>query len=134
MNSEHLFRTLIPYMSIQCDKTFLRVPFFYFVTLTLELAYFLKTEILFITFEQWILELWYLTWTFRMIRFFCWYFWPWQLTFVKIDIVHKLMLKAFLWQDLSTGIKILSLWPWPSLDLAPIGGLSVHKHILFFSG
>ena len=42
------------------------------------LTYFLKTLILLITFEQWVLELWYFTWEFLKTRPFHGYqhFWP----------------------------------------------------------
>ena len=57
------------HMSIPCDKTFSWVPLF----LTLwpgpwSLTNFLKTLALLITFEQWVLELWYFTWIFPVIR------------------------------------------------------------------
>ena len=58
----------------------------------LSLAYFLKTLILLITFEEWVLELWYFTWIFLVIRSICWYltFWPWFLTNLKKkDIGHN---------------------------------------------
>ena len=38
----------------------------------------------------------------------------------------------FLWQDISTGIKILSLWSCLRGKLAIIGGIVFHKHILFW--
>ena len=51
-------RTLIFHMNIPCDKTFPWVPLlFYPVTLTLLL-----------TFEQRVLEVWYFTWVFLVIR------------------------------------------------------------------
>ena len=62
-------RALIFHMSIPCDKTFLWVPLF----LTLwpwpwSLTHLKKTITLLITFEQWVLELWYFTWVFLVIR------------------------------------------------------------------
>ena len=72
-------RGLIFHMSIPCDKTFPWIQLF----LTLwswpeSLTYFLKTLTLLITFEQWVLELWYFTWVFLVIRPFSGYhyFWP----------------------------------------------------------
>ena len=40
------------------------------VTLTLSLTHFIKTFTFLITFEQWVLELWYFTWVFHVIRLF----------------------------------------------------------------
>ena len=44
-----------------------------------------ETLTLLITFEHWVLELWYYKWVFLVIRHFYWYltFWPWHLTFLK---------------------------------------------------
>ena len=40
----------------------------------------------------------------------------------------------FFWQDPSTNIKTLPLWPWPSLKFAIIGVVFVFQtHILFYS-
>ena len=65
-------RSLIFHMSKHCDKTFPKKQFFSPVTLTLEFDPFcLKTLTLLITFEQWVLELWYFTWAFLVIRLFC---------------------------------------------------------------
>ena len=67
-------RALIFHMRIPCDKTFPWIQLF--LTLwpwPLSLTYFLKTLTLQITFEQWVLELWYFTWVFLVIRPFCWY-------------------------------------------------------------
>ena len=76
-------RALIFHMNIPCDMTFLWIP----VWLTLwpwpqSFTYFFKTLILLITFEFWVLELWYFTWIFFLMRSFCTYFifWPWHFT------------------------------------------------------
>ena len=71
-------RALIFHMSIPCDKTFQWVPLF----LTLwpwpwSLTHFLKTLTLLITFKQWLLELWYFTRVFLVIRAFCGYNYVW---------------------------------------------------------
>ena len=72
-------RALILHMSIPCDKTFPWIPLF--LTLwpwPLSLTYFLKTLTLRISFEHWVLELWYFTWVFLVIIPFSGYhcFWP----------------------------------------------------------
>ena len=77
-------RALIFHMSIPCDKTFPWIPLFFTLwPWPWSLTYFCKTLTLLITFEQWVLELWYFTWVFLVIRPFCWYltFWPWHLTY-----------------------------------------------------
>ena len=86
-------RALIFHMSIPCDKTFLWIPLF----LTLwpwpwRLTYFLKTLTLWISFEQWVLELWYYTWVFLVIRPFSGYhyFWPCDLDLGVRPIFWKL--------------------------------------------
>jgi hypothetical protein len=72
-------RMLIFHMSVPCDKNFSWVPKF----LTLwpwpwYLTYLLKTFTLPITFEWYVLALWYFTWVFLMARPFHGYktFWP----------------------------------------------------------
>ena len=72
-------RTLIFHMSISCDKTFLWLPLFFTLwPWPWSLIHFLKTLTLLITFEQWLLDLWYFTWVFLVIRPFLGYhyFWP----------------------------------------------------------
>ena len=57
----------------------------------LSLTYFLKTLTLQITFEQWVLELWYFTWVFLVIRHFSGYhyfFHPMTLTF-EFDLLFS---------------------------------------------
>ena len=62
-------RALIFRMSIPCDKTFQWVPLFFTLwPWPWSLTHFLKTLTLLITFEQWVLELWYFTWVFLVIR------------------------------------------------------------------
>ena len=78
-------RALIFHKIIPCDKIFLWVPLF----LTMwpwpgSLTHFLKqrfTITLLITFEMWVLELWYFSWVFLVIRPFSGYlyFWPFDL-------------------------------------------------------
>ena len=64
-------RALIFHMTIPCDKTSTWVPLFlYPVTLTLDLTHVLKTLTLLITFELWMLDLWYFTGVFLVIRSF----------------------------------------------------------------
>ena len=55
-------------------------------------------------------------------------FWYWHYFWKKNKILE---LPYFLWQDLSTGIKIFVLAILASLELAIIGGIVFHKHILF---
>ena len=142
MNSERW--TLIFHMSIPCDKTFQCLPLFFTLwTWPLSLTYFLKTLILLITFEQWMLELWYFSWIFLVIRSFCWYytFWPWHFTFFWIDINHYFEImnnRAFiLHMSISCDnifllvSRYLFLWPWSSIELAIIGGIYVSETHLF---
>ena len=57
------------HMSIPCDKTFPWVPLFFTLwPWPSSLAHFLKTLTLPITFIQWVLERWYFTWIFPVIR------------------------------------------------------------------
>ena len=72
-------RALIFHMHIPCDKTFPWVS----IIFTLwpwpwSLIHFLKTLRLLITFEQWVLELWYFTWLFLVIRLFRGFIIFWQ--------------------------------------------------------
>ena len=69
-------RALIFHMSIPCDKTFR--GYHYLWPWPWSLTYFLKTLTLRITFEHWVLELWYFTWVILVIRPFSryHYFWP----------------------------------------------------------
>ena len=114
-------------------------------------THFLKTSTLLITIEQWVLELWYFTWAFLVTRPFRWYhhFWPCDLdlgawsTLLLIDIVYyflKISIRAFI---LHMGIfcdeifllvsSYLSLWPWPSLELAIIGVICVSQtHLVIY--
>ena len=76
-------RALIFHMSILVIRPFLWIPLY----LTLwpwpwSLTYFLKTYTLRISFEQWVLELWYFTWVFLVMRplFLTLWPWPWSLT------------------------------------------------------
>ena len=63
-------RALIFHMNIPCDKTFSWVPLFFTLwPWPWSLTHFLKkTLTLLIAFEQWVLELWYFTWVFLVIR------------------------------------------------------------------
>ena len=72
-------RALIFHMSIPRDKTFQWVPLFFTLwPWPWSLTYFFKTLTVLITFELWVLELWYFTWVFLVIRPIRWYhnFWP----------------------------------------------------------
>ena len=86
-------RALIFHMSIPCDKTFRWVPsFFTLWPWPWSMTHFLKILNLQITFEQWVLEFWYFTWVFLVIRPFHahHYVWPCNLylkvwpTFLKL--------------------------------------------------
>ena len=72
-------RALIFHRCIPCDKTFHWLPLFFTLwPWPWSLIHFLKTLTLLVTFEQWVLELWFLPWVFLVIRPF-WgyhYFWP----------------------------------------------------------
>ena len=56
-----------------------------------------ETLILLITFEQWVLELWYFTWVFLMVRPFRGYLflplwpWPWSLTYFLKNLLTLLI-------------------------------------------
>ena len=74
-------RALIFHMYIPCDKTYPLVPLFFTLwPWPWSLTHFLKTLTLrhVITFEQCVLELWYFTWIFLVLRPFREYqhFWP----------------------------------------------------------
>ena len=81
--------TMIFHISISCDMTFPWVPLFFTLwRWPCSLTYFLKTLILLINFEQWVLELCYFTWViivtwpFRGYQlFFTQWHWPWSLTY-----------------------------------------------------
>ena len=66
-------RALIFHMNIPCDtcKTFPWGSLFFTLwPLPCSLTHFLKTLTLPIPFQQWVLELWYVTWIFPVIRYF----------------------------------------------------------------
>ena len=75
-------------MNMPFDKTYLWVSLFFTLWHWLwSMTHFLKTLTLLITFEQWVVELWYFKWIFRVIRpfhgyhyFFTLWRWPWSLT------------------------------------------------------
>ena len=86
-------RALIFHMSIPCDNTFPWVPLFFTLwPWPSSLTHFLKTLTLLITFEQWVLELWYFTWVFFVMRPFCGYHYllPWDLDLGVWSIFWKL--------------------------------------------
>ena len=124
-------RTLIFHMSIPCDKTFPWVSLF--ITLwpwPWSLTNFLKTLTLLWIFEQWVLEFWYFTWVFLVIRPLHGYhfFYPVTLT-LEFDPFFKtltllitfeqwvLELWYFTWVFLVIkpfrGYHFFTLWPWP---------------------
>ena len=67
------------------------------------LTHFLKTLTLWVTFEQWVPELWYFTWVFLVIRPFSIFIFLNK--YKGFHIAHE----NFFWQDLPTGIKIFVL-------------------------
>ena len=82
-------RALIFHMNISCDKTFpWGALFFTLWPWPWSLTHFLKPLTLLMTFQQWVLELWYFTWIFPVIRTFLGYHYflpcdldlPWSLT------------------------------------------------------
>ena len=87
-------RALLFHMTIPCDKIFPYVSLFFTLWLwPWSLTHFLKTLTLLITFKQWLLEHWYFTWIFPVIRSFCGYhyFWP-----CDLDLgVWAILLKTF---------------------------------------
>ena len=110
----------------------------------------IETLTLFTTFEQWVLELWYFTWVFLVIRpfrvyhyFFTLWPWPWILiyflktltlliTFEQWELELSYCNWAFLvtwysyeYQDICP-CDLGHLWNWPLS-----GAFVFHKHILF---
>ena len=64
-------RALIFQMSIPCDKTLPWVPIFFTLwPCPWILSHLLKTLTLLITFEEWVLDLWYFKWVLLVIRHF----------------------------------------------------------------
>ena len=60
---------LIFHMNNPCDDTFPWIPLFFTLwPWPWSWTHFLKTLTLLITFKQWVLELWYFTWIFSVIR------------------------------------------------------------------
>ena len=119
-------------MCISCDKTFQWVPLFFTMWPWPScLTYFLKTLNLLITFEQWVLELWYFTWVFLGIRPFRGdhYFFtpcPWPLWLTYFFKTLTLLITFELW--------VLELWycTWVFLVIRPIGSVSlVNFHFRF---
>ena len=93
-------RALIFHMSIPCDKTFLRVPFFFTLwPWPWSLTHFVKTLTLLITFEQWVLELWCFTWVFLVIRPFCEYHY-----FLPCDLDLRAFLRFHYFCDLDLRV------------------------------
>ena len=113
-------KALIFHMSIPCDKTFQWVPLFFTMWPWPScLIYFLKTLNLLITFEQWVLELWYFTWVFLVIRPFSGYHyfftpWPWPSCLIYFWKLLTLLITFELW--------VLELWyfTWVFLVIRPI--------------
>ena len=125
-------RALIFHMSIPCDKTFSWVPLFFTLWPSpWSLTHFLKILTLLITFEQWVLELWYFTWVLLVIRPFPGYhyflprdldlgdwpiFWNFNLGYNFWTVKAKALIfhmsipcdEAFQWVPL-----FFTLWPWP---------------------
>lgn len=82
----------------------------------------LKTLILLITFQKWVLELCCFTWIFSVIRYFCWYLTFWSIfpknghcskvLNYKYSSFHTFILRMSISCDkvFPSGIKVLSLW------------------------
>ena len=128
-------RALIFHMNITCDKTFLLKPLF----LTLwswpwSLTDFLKTLTLLITFEQWVLELWYLTWVFFVIRTFRGYqqFWPCDLD-LGVDPFAEI-LKLFLLITFEQWVLELWYFTWVFLVPRPFRAYHVTLTLEFYLG
>ena len=123
-------RALIFHMSIPCEKTFPWVPLFFTLwPWPRSLTYFLKNLTLLITFEHWVLELWYFIWVIIVTRSFQRYqhfFLPYDLdlgvwpTFQKtlsLPITFGqwvLELWCFFMSiPCDKAFKFFTLWPWP---------------------
>ena len=125
-------RALIFHMSIPSDKAFQWVPLFFTMWPWPScLTHFLKTLTLLLTFEQWVLELWYFTWEFLVMRPFSGYhiFYPVTLT-LEFDLLFKNFKLANNFSIVSARASIFhmsipcdktfllvplffTLWPWP---------------------
>ena len=82
------------------------------------LVFFLKYLTLLITCQKWMLEFSFFTWTWLLIHYY-----------QNFQIAHE----YFLWQDISMVLSYLSLWSWPSLNLAIIRGICVSWTHRFFT-
>ena len=117
------------------------------LSLNLEFDTFLETLTLLITFEQWVLELWYFTWVFLVIRPFRGYHYflscdldlgdPFFENFNLVITFEKLVLyctweflvtESSYWYQDTCPCDLDHLWNWSSS-----GAFVFHKHILFFS-
>ena len=97
-----------------------------------KLKHFLKTLTLLISFKQWVLELWYVTWIYLVLRsfreyhcFFTLWSWPWSLThfFLNFNLANNfwtVSARALIFYMNITCVKIFSwvplfftLWSWP---------------------
>ena len=125
-------RALIFHMNIPSDKNVPWVPSFFTLWLwTWSLFHFLKTLTLLITLKQCVLELWYFTWIFPVIRPFrgYHYFDPVTLT-LEFDPFFENLNLAYNFWTVSARVFIfhlsipcdktfpwvpffLTLWPWP---------------------
>ena len=115
--------------SILCDKTFPWVPLFFTLwPWPWSLTHFLKTLTMLITFEQWVLELWYFTWVFLVLKTFpCFHY------FLIIIIAFILHMSISYNKIFLLVSRYLSLWLWPSLELAILGGICVSQtHLVIF--
>ena len=116
-----------------------------------------ETLTLLITFEQWVLELWYFTWIFRdktflwVPLFFTLWPWPWSLThFLKACHKKQWVLELWYFTWIFIYVSTIFFYPWPwslthffenfnlannfwtvsaraSLELAIIGGICVSQ-------
>ena len=127
-------RALIFHMNIPSGKNFLYVQTCWSCDLDLRVWPFKKrTLTLLITFEQWVLELWFFTEEFHETRFLYGYQQfelcdiDLQVTFWKLNFLNNIWIvstralifhmsissnRTFLWHDLSPGIKIFVLVTW----------------------
>ena len=138
-------RALINHMSIPCDKTFRSV----FYPWPWILIHFFKTLTLLITFEQWVLDLWYFTRVFLVMKPFCGYhyflscdldlgvwsifdpffLWKnWTLLITFEQWVIELCYSIWVFQVTKLVSRYLSLW----LELAIIMGICVHIHVVLY--
>ena len=81
-----------------------------------------ETLTLLVTFEQWVLELWYFTWIFPVMRHFCWYHYFWPCDLDLAPYFENFNLAKNFWTVLK-----LSYFTWIFPVIRPFRGLIILK-------